>query len=110
MKYSSSCIQERTLILQFLSEKATEKSSYHFEEHVSSTAWSDQLGRYRVWAANVGHEQSPPDGFQSLLATWVSTVRGEISDLLQEKVLKEALELIGESNVSEDCGIELQYH
>ena len=86
-------------------QKQVERKDYTREGEVSSTTWGDELGRLRVWAANIGAHQTGQSSLDFRLrdASHIST---HISKLLRdlEQSLHDVFDELSEKNVetSED--------
>ena len=60
-----------------------EQSDYSYEEEVSSDSWGDELGRLRVWAANIGAHQTGQSSLDFRLRD-ASHIRLQITKLLRD--------------------------
>lgn len=64
-------------------QEQVEQPSYSFEEEVPSVAWGDELGRLRIWAANIGAHQTGQSSLDFRLRD-ASHISKQIMKLLQD--------------------------
>ena len=88
-------------------QERVEQPDYGYEREVSSASWGDELGRLRVWAANIGAHQTGQSSLDFRLRD-ASHISNQITKLLQDlnrsldDVLDELLE--DGTEASEDDG------
>ena len=86
-------------------QEQVEQSDYNHEEDVSSILWGDELGRLRVWAANIGAHQTGQSSLDFRLRD-ASHISNQITKLLQdlEQSLKDVFEELSDdgTKLSED--------
>ena len=86
-------------------QERVEQPDYSHEREVSSVSWGDELGRLRVWAANIGAHQTGQSSLDFRLRD-ASHISNQISILLRDlnrsldDILEELLE--DETEASED--------
>ena len=68
-----------------LLQERVEQPDYSYEEDVSSVSWGDELGRLRVWAANIGAHQTGQSSLEFRLRD-ASHIRQQITKLLRDLV------------------------
>ena len=73
-----------------------------YEEEVSSLAWGDELGRLRIWAANIGAHQTGQSSLDFRLRD-ASHISKQVTDLLRD--LDQSLNDIVQE-ISEEAGTE----
>lgn len=64
-------------------QERVERPDYSCEGEVSSISWGDELGRLRVWAANIGAHQTGQSSLEFRLRD-ASHISKQITNLLQE--------------------------
>ena len=64
-------------------QEQVEQPSYSFEGEVPSVAWGDELGRLRIWAANIGAHQTGQSSLDFRLRD-ASHISKQIMKLLQD--------------------------
>ncbi|KAL9069743.1 MAG: hypothetical protein Q9161_005328 [Pseudevernia consocians] len=64
-------------------QERVEQSDYSHEREVSSVSWGDELGRLRVWAANIGAHQTGQSSLDFRLRD-ASHISNQITKLLQD--------------------------
>ena len=83
-------------------QERVEQPDYCFEEEVSSVAWGDELGRLRIWAANIGAHQMGQSSLDFRLRD-ASHISKQVTNLLQD--LDQSLNNIFEE-ISQEAGTE----
>ncbi len=64
-------------------QERVEQPDYGYEREVSSTAWGDELGRLRIWAANIGAHQTGQSSLDFRLRD-ASHISNQVTKLLRE--------------------------
>lgn len=64
-------------------QRTVEQSDYKYEDNVSSVSWTDELGRLRVWAANIGAHQTGQSSLDFRLRD-ASHISQHITNLLKD--------------------------
>ena len=74
-------------------QERVERPDYSFEGEVSSVSWSDELGRLRVWAANIGAHQTGQSSLEFRLRD-ASHISNQITNLLKdlEQILDDTID------------------
>ena len=64
-------------------QERVEQPNYSYEEEVSSVTWGDELGRLRIWAANIGAHQTGQSSLDFRLRD-ASHISKQVTNLLRD--------------------------
>ena len=90
-------------------QEQAERPDYSYEKEVSSVSWGDELGRLRVWAANIGAHQTGQSSLDfrlrdaSHISKQVTNLLGDLDQSLNDIVEEISEEAAAEG--SEDDGM-----